>query len=74
MVVKGFPIGGVLSGLCLSVLLGKHEYEWNANRLGFDFGSFRVSLCVAELRYVDDTLLIRLRYCRRCLVEFAKES
>ena len=30
--LKGLPIGGVLSGLCLSVLLGKQEYEWNANR------------------------------------------
>ena len=66
---KGLPIGGVLSGLCLSVVLGKQEYEWNANRaciksrLGFDFGSFRVSQCVAVLRYVDDILLISLRYC-----------
>ena len=31
--LKGLPIGGVLSGLCLSVSLGKQEYEWNANRL-----------------------------------------
>ena len=30
--LKGRPVGGVLSGLCLSVLLGKQEYEWNANR------------------------------------------
>ena len=77
--LKGLPIGGVLSGLCLSVVLGKQEYEWNANRLdqikaGFDFGSFRVSQCVAVLRYVDDILLISLRYCRQCLVEFAKKS
>ena len=75
--LKGLPIGGVLSGLCSSVLLGKQEYEWNANRLGqikagFDFGSFRVRQCVAVLRYVDDILLISLRYCRQCLVEFAK--
>ena len=59
------------------VLLGKQEYEWNANRLeqikaGFDCGSFRVSQCVAVLGNVDD--LISLRYCRRCLVEFAKKS
>ena len=77
--LKGLPIGGVLSGLCLSVVLGKQEYEWNANRLdqikaGFDFGSFRVSQCVAVLRYVDDILLISVRYCRQCLVEFAKKS
>ena len=76
--LKGLPIGGVLSGLCVSVVLGKQEYEWNANRLdqfkaGFDFGSFRVSQCVAVLRYVDDILLISLRYCRQCLVEFAKK-
>ena len=75
--LKGLPIGGVLSGLCLSVVLGKQEYEWNANRLDqikawFKFGSFRVSQCVAVLRYVDDILLISLRYCRQCLVEFAK--
>ena len=31
--LKGLPIGGVLSGLCLSIVLGKQEYEWNANRL-----------------------------------------
>ena len=66
------------SGLCLSVLLRKQEYEWNANKLGqikagFDFGSFRVSQCVAVLRYVDDILLISLRYCRQCLVVFAKK-
>ena len=77
--LKGLPIGGVLSGLCLSVVLGKQEYEWHANRIdqvkaGFDFGSFRVSQCVAVLRYVDDILLISLRYCRQCLVEFAKKS
>ena len=77
--LKGLPIGGVLSGLCLSVVLGKQEYEWNVNRLdqikaGFDFGSFRVSQCVAVLRYVDGILLISLRYCRQCLVEFAKKS
>ena len=77
--LKGLPIGGVLSGLCLSVVLGKQENEWNANRLdqikaGFDFGSFRVSQCVAVLRYVDDILLISLRYCGQCLVEFAKKS
>ena len=77
--LKGLPIGGVLSGLYLSVVLGKQEYEWNANRLdqikaGFDFASFRVSQCVAVLRYVDDILLISLRYCRQCLVEFAKKS
>ena len=63
---KGLPICGVLSGLCLSVVLGKQAYEWNANRLdqmkaGFDFGSFRVSQCVAVLRYVDDILWISLR-------------
>ena len=57
----------------------KQEHEWNVNRLdqikaGFDFGSFRVSQCVAVLRYVDDILLISLRYCRQCLVEFAKKS
>ena len=74
--LKELPIGGVLGGLCLSVLLGKQEYAWNANRLeqikaGFDFGSFRVSQCVAVLRYVDDILLISLRYCPRC---FAKKS
>ena len=77
--LKGLPTGGVLSGLCLSVVLGEQEYEWNANRLdqikaGFDFGSFRVSQCVAVLRYVDDILLISLRYCRQCLVDFAKKS
>ena len=77
--LKGLPIGGVLGGLCLSVVLGKQEYEWNANRLdqikaGFDFGSFRVSQCVAVLRYVDDILLISVRYCRQCLVVFAKKS
>ena len=77
--LKGLPIGGVLSGLCLSVVLGKQEYEWHANRIdqikaGFDFGSFRVNQCVAVLRYVDDILLISLRYCRQCLVEFAKKS
>ena len=77
--LKGLPIGGVLSGLCLSVVLGKQEYEWNANRLdqikaGFDFCSFRVSQCVAVVRYVDDILLISLQYCRQCLVEFAKKA
>ena len=77
--LRGLPIGGVLSGLCLSVLLGEQEYEWNANRLdqikaGFDFGLFRVSQCVAVLRYVDDILLISLRCCRQCLVEFAKKA
>ena len=58
-------------------MLGKQEYEWNANRLDqikADFGSFRVSQCVAVLRYVDDILLISLRYCRQCLVEFTKKS
>ena len=59
--------------------IAKQEYEWNANRLeqikaGFDFGSFRVSRCVAALKYVDDILLISLRYCRRCMVEFAKKK
>ena len=77
--LKGVPIGGVLSGLCLSVVLGKQEYEWNANRLdqikaGFDFGSFRVSQCVAVLRYVGEILLISLQYCRQCLVVFTKKS
>ena len=77
--LKGLPIGGVLSGLCLSVVLGKQEYERNANRLdqikaGFDFCSFRVSQCVAVVRYVDDILLISLRYCRQCVVEFAKKA
>ena len=70
--LKGLPIGGVLSDLCLSVVLGKQEYEWNANRLdqikaGFDFCSFRVSQCVSVVRYVDDTLVISLRYCRLCV-------
>ena len=56
MTSKGLPIGGVSSGLCLSVVLGKQEYERNANRpdqikAGFDFGSFRVSLvcCGAQV-------------------------
>ena len=61
--LKGLPIGGVLSVLCLSVLPGTQEYEWNTNRLeqikdGFDFGSFRVNQCIALLRNVDDTLMI----------------
>ena len=33
-----------------------------------------MSQCVAVLRYVDDILLISVRYCRQCLVEFAKKS
>ena len=77
--LKGLPIGEVLSGLCLSVLLGTQEYVWNSNRLeqikaGFDFGSFRGSQCIALLRYEDDILMISVRYCRRCLVEFGKKS
>ena len=39
--LKGLPIGGVLSGLCLSVVLGKQEYEWNANRLDQNQGWVR---------------------------------
>ena len=73
---KGFRLEEALSSLCLSVLLGTQEYE-NSNRLeqikaGFDFDSFRVSQCIALLRYVDDILVISVRYCRRCLVEFGK--
>ena len=46
----------------------------NKIKAGFDVGSFRVSQCVAILRHVDDILLISLRYCLRCLVEFAKKK
>ena len=71
--MSGLPIGGVMSMVCVSMVLGYAEYCWHHNNdernlLGFAVDPIDAYLC--WLRYVDDTLCITYVYCGKCTFNF----
>ena len=72
--MSGLPIGGVLSKVAASFVLGHEGHEWEcpvARRAsaGFAATTFSWSREVARARHVDDLLWVSCIYCRECLVE-----
>ena len=70
--LKGLPIGGVLSKIASSLVLGEEEFQWQCSpRRRQALGFSTVSSCwnreVARGRYVDDLLWISGVYCVTCL-------
>ncbi|CAK0854998.1 unnamed protein product [Prorocentrum cordatum] len=73
--LKGIPIGGVMSGICVAVSIGAQEYNWRRNsekhrQNGYTFEPHGIDKCIVWRRYVDDVLICSRRYCRKCLIEF----
>ena len=71
--MSGLPIGGVMSMVCVSMVLGYAEYCWQHNSaernlLGFAVDPIDEFFC--WLRYVDDTLCITYIYCGKCTFNF----
>lgn len=69
--LKGLPIGGLLSKTAACVTLGGYERRWCSDkerqfRLGFVAPSGWKSF-VCHLRYTDDVLLASYWYCGKCL-------
>jgi hypothetical protein len=76
-VMKGLPIGGLLSMAALSVVLGYGEHKWVNDKAaqaacGFDFPNVRSFIC--WLRYVDDVLAISHALCPQCLLVFVQAA
>ena len=72
--MKGLPIGGFLSKLACSLVLGVAESKWastpdTARRLGFLKHDQKWTDAVAWYRYVDDILLVSTHLCRQCLLQ-----
>ena len=73
--MKGLAIGGIVSSVAVSLVLGFQEAVWDedpglrANH-GFDFGSRHVRECVGFKRYVDDVLSCSCVLCGSCLFQF----
>lgn len=68
----GLPIGGVLSKIAASYVLGFEEHEWlcdivRRSSLGFIALSSSWDCEVARGRYVDDILWVSAVYCHGCL-------
>ena len=73
--LRGIPIGGIMSGVCVAITLGAQEYRWRKDAAGhkangFVFDPFTVDQCIGWKRYVDDALIASRRYCRSCCVMF----
>ena len=71
--LRGLPIGGVLSKIATSLVLGEEEFEWQCasnrrRRLGFSRTCGCWNREVARGRYVDDVLWISGVYCTNCLM------
>lgn len=72
--MSGLPIGGVLSKIAASFVLGHEEFEWECNvarraAAGFTATTSSWNREVARARYVDDLLWASRVYCRACLVD-----
>lgn len=70
--LEGLPIGGVLSKIAASIVLGFEEEAWLHNvelprRMGFTATSPAWGKEVARARYVDDIIWISGVYCQQCL-------
>ena len=70
--MEGLPIGGVLSKVAASIVLGCEEEAWLHDvvlrkRLGFAATTLLWDREVARARYVDDVLWISGVYCQQCL-------
>ena len=71
MMLQCLPIGGLMSKVAASVVLGGEERRWKQSVERQQFEGFRHSMdwdhTVLHLRYVDDIILISRIYCCRCL-------
>ena len=69
--LQSLPIGGLLSKVASSIVLGGQERRWKENYMFQVSEGFRYpagwNSAVLHLRYVDDILLVSRIYCRRCL-------
>ncbi|CAK0802605.1 unnamed protein product [Prorocentrum cordatum] len=73
-VMAGLPIGGVLSNIAASYVLGSEERRWTLDvrrrsDLGFTSTSDAWDREVARARYVDDIFWLSGVYCHDCLQE-----
>ena len=71
--LKGLPIGGVLSKVATSLVLGEEERVWKwdsgrRRRLGYAAVHSSWDKEVARARYVDDLLWVSGVYCVPCLI------
>ena len=65
---RGLPIGGMVSKVCCSLVMGKAETDWDDNfarraQLGFD------DVPCGNARYVDDLLTFNAGWCRTCAIQ-----
>ena len=73
--MDGIPIGGLMSGVCVSVTLGAQEWRWQRDsaahlREGFCFGASDALSFISWKRYVDDLIAISRCYCCACVYHF----
>jgi len=73
--LRGLPIGGVLSGVALSILMAWYAM-WAQRRpeqfekSGFIVSTSSSSIEIRQRRYVDDILGISRSYCRKCVFDY----
>ena len=71
---QGIAIGGILSGVCVAILLGYQEYCWEIDDLCHAFEGFhllaRISASIGWIRYVDDVLTCSRVLCGPCCFAF----
>ena len=77
--MSGIPIGGLLSGVCVSVTLAAQEWRWLHDRAaqveaGLRFGMGDPLAHIAWRRYVDDLIAVSRRYCRKCVFHFLRSA
>ena len=68
---KGVPIGGLMSKIAATIVLGAQERRWLYNhekRASHGFApGFPWHHAVCHLRFIDDVILLSRCYCRSCL-------
>ena len=64
---RGVPIGGMVSKILCSVVMGASETRWTEDEVRRESLGFGGKNDVADLRYVDDTISLTRVYCRDCI-------
>ena len=76
--MSGLPIGGMMSKIAASMVLGRDEESWRTDNEkrsthGFDTPGDDWCRYALTLRYVDDVLVISHFFCRCCLQDFVRK-
>ena len=65
---RGVPIGGMVSKIQCSVVMGASDTRWNEDRVRRESRGFGGKNDVADLRYMDCTISLTRVDCRDCIV------